>query len=126
MSKIFLPNDSKSLKVYSINSGSCNEYINQKSIELGAKVEGFSAKEPISYSRIILEGDERIAREIKRTSAYGLKRHSFYEGWSSNPSDKEVIYQIFSEEKPIIKHLLECIELKKNSLKNVTENNIFG
>ncbi len=111
--KIYLPNEDTSLKEYTVYYNFYNvlEYINNKSIEMGAKVEEWGI-DPREYFRNINDG-ERLS--VQSVWCPEIETHDFWNGMSEN-SHFEDRYTIFSNEQPIIKDLLSVLETKKTCL----------
>lgn len=117
---IYLPNNSKTLKQYSIeyNYDEILNYINSKTMEMGAKVDNYGSINPSYYHRIIAD-DERLS--VKRVYHSKLDIGTIWK----NPN-LEYNYEIFSNEAPIIRALTEVLKPKKTCLGKINDANTIG
>lgn len=122
LKKIYLPNDDTSLKEIDINFSNQEvlDFINNKSIELGAKVNSFST---ILGSPIELKDNERLSKKIY--TSWGISRHDFLRGRSYPNHKKYEIIKIFTNEEPIIDAMIDISQLKKSSLQLFLDRNIL-
>lgn len=123
--RIYLPNDDQSLKEYTIfyNYDNVLKYINQKSVELGAKEEQWGTRDPREWPRCFKSSQERICKQTIYCSKEEI--HDFINGCSHN-SHYEDNYSIFSNEHPIIENLVSAIKIKKNCINQFKRNFILA